>query len=631
MRIRTAIASIGTVLAVTAGLLVATPAAPASAAAPTTGRFTPVAPARAWSGTATKTATTVTLGGRNGIPATATAVVLTATVTAPTAAGYVSVAPAGSTASPAIQNFAKAQPISGTTTVGLTSGKAQVRVSAGKATVALDVAGWYGTSASGSTYTPLAPSKVLDGTVRTTATRVVVAGRAGVPTNATAVVLQADVSRPATSGRLRITPSGNDAGVVSVMYSKGVTVANTTTVRLSGGAVQARVSSGSARVLADVVGYYAPVSTGSVFVSTHPVRAATVAAGTTAKTITVAGTAGVPRNATAAVINAKVGKGTVGGSLRVVGAGLASSVPTQVYAKGQTIGNALIAPLASGGRVQAKVSAGSATVYVDVVGYFLDGSSGSGTGVDVSYPQCGKSVPTDQSFGIVGVNGDLGNTSNTCFQQQLGWAASSIGGTKQPKAQLYVLAANPGAFGSNSDPQEPGSKEWPTSNTYPAGVQVPNPLGTCVKTSTTKPVTTAACSYMYGYMRAFDDVKKYGPSNPASYRWWIDVETGLSWQIKTSLNQASLQGMVDGLKAAGVTSAGVYSTGYQFSQIMGDIPATSALRKQRLPSWIAIGDGRLDQAQAACSSRALLDGPVLMTQYVTPFGSSKIDRDWSCS
>ncbi len=625
MRTRTAIASIGTVLAVTAGLLVATPAAPASAAAPTTGRFTPVAPARAWSGTATKTATTVTLGGRNGIPATATAVVLTATVTAPTAAGYVSVAPAGSTASPAIQNFAKAQPISGTTTVGLTSGKAQVRVSAGKATVALDVAGWYGTSASGSTYTPLAPSKVLDGTVRTSATRVVVAGRAGVPTNATAVVLQADVSRPATSGRLRITPSGNDAGVVSVMYSKGVTVANTTTVRLSGGAVQARVSSGSARVLADVVGYYAPVSTGSVFVSTHPVRAATVAAGTTAKTITVAGTAGVPRNATAAVINAKVGKGTVGGSLRVVGAGLASSVPTQVYAKGQTIGNALIAPLASGGRVQAKVSAGSATVYVDVVGYFLDGSSGSGTGVDVSYPQCGKSVPTDQSFGIVGVNADLANTTNPCLSQELSWAASSAGGTAQPKVQVYSLFTNPGADKASV---------WPSSNVAPSGATVVSKdYGTCTAQAAGTPkakwVTTRACSYMYGYTRAYEAANSRGVSDPAQYRWWLDVETGLSHVADTTQNRAALEGMVAALKDARVTSIGVYSTSYQFRTIMGSVPTTSPLRP--LPSWIAIGDGRLDQAQAACAGTPLLGGRIAMTQYVTPFGSSKIDRDWSCS
>ncbi|MBO9051311.1 hypothetical protein [Curtobacterium flaccumfaciens] len=630
MRFRTAIASIGTVLAVAAGLAVVGPVAPASAAAPTTGRFTPVAPARAWSGTATSTATTVTLGGRNGIPASATAVVLTATVNAPSAAGYVSVAPAGSTASPAIQNFRRGQPISGTTTVGLTSGKAQVKVSAGKATVSLDVAGWYGTSTSGSTYTPLPPTNVLNGTVSTAAKKIVVAGKAGVPANATAVVLQTDVSRPATSGRLRITPSGNNAGVVSLMYEKGITVANTTTVRLSGGAVQARVSSGSARVLADVVGYYAPNASGSVFVPAHPVRAATVAAGTTAKKVTVAGTAGVPRNATAAVINAKVGKGSTGGSLRVVGAGLASSVPTQVYAKGQTIGNALIAPLAAGGQVQAKVSAGRATVYVDVVGYFLNGNSGSGTGVDVSYPQCAakdspnfanSAVPADRSFSIVGVNGSLGNVKNSCFQEELAWASASVGGTAQDRVQLYSLFQNPGAL--------PGVK-WPTSNTFEGRTVSDSPYGTCTTGAGGKPITSRACSYVYGYGRAAVNVDFAGVMNPGQYRWWLDVEEQFSYvHNDASQNRAALEGMVKALQDAGVTRIGVYSTAYQFRLVMGTVPTTSPLRP--LPSWIAIGDGRLDQAQAACSGARLLGGPIAMTQYKTPFGSTEIDRNWSCS
>ncbi|MFJ4219626.1 hypothetical protein [Curtobacterium luteum] len=630
--------SIGLALAVVAGVVTAGPVQSASAAAPTTGRFTPVAPARAWSGTATSKATTVTLGGRNGIPSTATAVVLTATVGSPTAAGYVSVAPAGSASSPAIQNFAKGQPISGTTTVALTSGKAQVKVSAGSATVSLDVAGWYGTSSTGSTYTPLAPTNVLDGTLSTTPTRIPIAGVAGVPENATAVVLQADVSRPATSGRMRITPAGNTAGVVSLMYSKGTTIANTVTVGLSGGAVQAVVSTGTARSLADVVGYYAPDDSGSVFVPSYPVRAATVATTTTAKNITVAGTAGVPRNATAAVINAKVGKGSVGGSLRVVGAGLASSVPTQVYAKGQTIGNALIAPLSSGGRISAKVSAGTATAYVDVVGYFLDGNSGSGTGVDVSHPQCAAKdspnfvsslAPADRSFAIVGVNGVLGDRANPCFAQELAWAQGASGGTAQDAAQLYVIAANPGAPGSNSDPEEPGSSAWPTSNEYPAGTVVNNPYGKCVPYSKTKPVSTSPCSFMYGYFRAYDDVEKFGPSSSASYRWWLDVENEFSWQPNQALNRAALEGMIAALQNRGVTKVGIYSTPSNFPEIMGTVPSGSPARG--LPSWLAIGTGRLDQAQAACSSAGFAGGNVAMTQYVTAFGSGEIDRDWSCS
>ena len=37
------------------------------------------------------------------------------------------------------------------------------------------------------------------------------------------------------------------------------------------------------------------------------------------------------------------------------------------------------------------------------------------TGNDVSYPQCGKSFPSGQAFGIVGVNDGLANNANPCL------------------------------------------------------------------------------------------------------------------------------------------------------------------------------------------------------------------------
>ncbi|MGW8430490.1 hypothetical protein ACWGJ9_05135 [Curtobacterium citreum] len=631
MRTRSTIAALGTALAVVAGLVLAGPATTVEAAtpttaAPTTGRFTPVAPARAFSGTVGTAPVTVALGGANGIPSSATAVVLTATVTSPTAAGYVVVAPAGSSARPSVQNFSAGQQISGTTTVGLAGGKAQVQLSSGTGTVALDVAGWYGSSAIGSTYTPLPPTTVLQASVGTTPVRVPIAGTAGVPADATAVVLQTDVSRPAANGTLRITPAGNSAGVVTLTYRAGVTVANTTTVALSDGAVQARVSSGTGSVLSDVVGYYSPAFSGSVYVPADPVRAATVPASPTATNVTLTGTAGIPRNAVAAVVNAKVGGGTVGASLRVTGAGLSSAVPTQVYAAGQTIGNALIAPLSSGGKVSAKVSSGTATVYVDVVGYFLDGSTGAGTGVDVSWPQCGKTIPSDQSFGIVGVNGEFGNQPNPCFSSQLAWAGDAVGGTAQPDVQLYSLFQNPGAVQASA---------WPTSNTFLGTTVTGSPYGTCTPAAGGAGQTTRACSYVYGYGRAATNVGFSGLSTPGQYRWWLDVETGLSHQTDVTQNRAALEGMIAAYRKAGITDLGLYSTGLQFQQVMGSVPTTGADGRastiRPLPSWIALGPTTLASAQAACSGTPLVDGPIRMTQYVSSFAGAEIDRDWSCS
>ena len=46
----------------------------------------------------------------------------------------------------------------------------------------------------------------------------------------------------------------------------------------------------------------------------------------------------------------------------------------------------------------------------------------------------------------------------------------------------------------------------------------------------------------------------------SSYPWWLDVETGNSWQSDTTMNVADLQGMVAALRDAGATTVSVYST-----------------------------------------------------------------------
>src|SRR4051794_31106621 len=56
-------------------------------------------------------------------------------------------------------------------------------------------------------------------------------------------------------------------------------------------------------------------------------------------------------------------------------------------------------------------------------------------GYDISYPQCGKKLPTDQYFGIVGVNGGTAATTNACLAEQLLWAGKSKTGSSQPKLQ----------------------------------------------------------------------------------------------------------------------------------------------------------------------------------------------------
>ncbi|MDQ0754575.1 hypothetical protein [Arthrobacter sp. B3I4] len=236
-----------------------------------------------------------------------------------------------------------------------------------------------------------------------------------------------------------------------------------------------------------------------------------------------------------------------------------------------------------------------------------EAATGPGPGNDVSWPQCGKALPKGQSFGIVGVNDGLASNTNPCLGTQLTWAGTSTGGTGQPLVALYVNTGNPGAAGS----------WWPSSNTY-RGTAVANPYGDCTAGS-----YGAACSYMYGYAKAYDDATIRGISNPASYLWWLDVETGNSWSADTLANRADLEGMAAYFASIGART-GLYSARSQWDQIVGTVPSTSNL--YRLPSWLA-GSRSLATAKRKCDDAPLTaGGHVTLTQYV----SGGFDYDHSC-
>lgn len=228
-------------------------------------------------------------------------------------------------------------------------------------------------------------------------------------------------------------------------------------------------------------------------------------------------------------------------------------------------------------------------------------------GNDISWPQCNKTFPNGQAFGIVGVNDGLANTTNPCFAQELSWAQQSSGITGQPVTALYVNTANPGLTGS----------WWPTSNDY-NGTTITNPYGTCDGSD------SAACAYIYGYAKADDDATIRGVSNPSSYLWWLDVETGNSWETNQTANVADLEGMTTYFESINA-QVGLYSTSYQWGQITGSaISSTSNLNG--LHSWIP-GASSQRAAQANCSLAPLTSGG---TVTVTQFVSRNVDYDYSC-
>jgi hypothetical protein len=226
-------------------------------------------------------------------------------------------------------------------------------------------------------------------------------------------------------------------------------------------------------------------------------------------------------------------------------------------------------------------------------------------GADVSHPQCGGPLPTGQAFGVVGVNAGTATTTNPCLAEQLAWAQRSVGGTGQPRVQLYVNTANPGGLKTSS---------WPRSGK--------NRYGTCTGSNST------ACAYQYGWERARDDVRLRGVSRPQDFVWWLDVELENSWDLTAAgaaRNVAVLEGMVEQLRGVGVGGVGLYSTGHQWQTIVrSSVPANSPLTG--LPSWLA-GASNLSGARAGCQHPPLTrGGRVVMVQYVDAF-----DRNHSCT
>ncbi len=236
------------------------------------------------------------------------------------------------------------------------------------------------------------------------------------------------------------------------------------------------------------------------------------------------------------------------------------------------------------------------------------------TGYDVSYPECGATLPTVVPFAVVGVNGGIANNENSCLATQLTWAQSALGGAGQPATAVYANTGNPGDV-------TPTVPDWPASGTSPL-------YGTCSGTD------TAACAYVYGVQRATQDLswaKQAGLRMPGSL-WWLDVETENSWSSNQAANAADLEGMVATLRAAG-GAVGLYSASNQWNQIVGKYDGAGRYPNlgmlNNLPNWVA-GATSLAQAQKACTSSSpfTAGGYNSLAQYAAT--NAAIDSDYSC-
>lgn len=259
-------------------------------------------------------------------------------------------------------------------------------------------------------------------------------------------------------------------------------------------------------------------------------------------------------------------------------------------------------------RVLMVVAAAVAALFVPMTVAQARPSPAAPVGNDVSYPQCGRALPSGQAFAIIGVNGGKASNFNSCFATEWAWAQSSEGGSTQPLAQLYVNTGNPGDVLAQYN-----VTDWPTASV------AADRYGSCEGTWQ----DTLACSWEYGYERASADMNVVASYQPYQGRWWLDIETANSWTSDSAKNQASLEGMVSALQQAG-NSVGIYSSSGSWSSLFGPVDASSPLYS--LDEWRP-GAKTLSKAQDNCSLAPFEgDGRIAITQFV----AKNLDYDYSC-
>lgn len=350
---------------------------------------------------------TVTLGTVQGVAAGATAVVLNVTVSGSTAAGKITVYPAGVTKPSAEHlNFTSAAVVSNQVVVplgtGANAGKITLHNSAtSTAQLVVHVMGYYkpdtglyftatnkrALQTSTAPATPLAAASTRNVQIAGTTTPAL-----GIPTEATTVVLNVTVSSATAPGFLTIFPKGGiKPGVKSVNFTAGKSTSNLVTVAMgtgltNGGGISIFNSAGSTNVTVDVVGYFSAATTGSRFFPLNPIRTANTVDGAggvavgkiasgTSQSFRVAGRSGVPATGVKSVAyNLTMSGQAALASMAVFGQGASR---TQNNVTGYASEPVSIAGMASLGYNSPALgglsvynAGGAANAAVDLAGYF---------------------------------------------------------------------------------------------------------------------------------------------------------------------------------------------------------------------------------------------------------------------
>jgi hypothetical protein len=217
---------------------------------------------------------------------------------------------------------------------------------------------------------------------------------AGVPANATAVVMNVTATDTTAASYLTVYPTLDSLPFASNLnWVAGYTVPNLVTVQPgSGGAVTFYNKFGSVDVIADIAGYFAPPSgsAGGEVGTGFPQRLVDTRAGSghlgagsaigpaATATYQVTGNAGVPATGVSAVILNSTVTNTTAASFLTLWAGAPATrntVSNDNWVAGWTRANRVIVPVSSTGSISVYNQFGSVDVILDVNGYFTDSTA----------------------------------------------------------------------------------------------------------------------------------------------------------------------------------------------------------------------------------------------------------------
>ena len=325
-----------------------------------------------------------------GIPESAKAVVLNATVVSPEGAGYLTVYPCGQDRPTTSNiNYNAGQTIANMVVVALPDSGKVCLYTHKKAHLVADADGYFSAT---SDFETMSPRRLVDTRSAVTPPVKVPAGstfsvnvapRYGIPEDAAAVSLNVTVTEPSSEGFITVFPCGTSKPTASTLnFAAKQSISNAVLAKVGSGGNVCIYAKASTHLLVDVAGWF-PADTD--FTSLKPERLLDTRSGVGHKPagivpantfvelqVTEVGTSDIPAGAGAVVLNVTATDAKSNGFVTVYPCSAGGTRPTASslnYTKGAPIANAVISKVGEGGKVCLFTNV-STHLVADVTGWF---------------------------------------------------------------------------------------------------------------------------------------------------------------------------------------------------------------------------------------------------------------------